>query len=347
MSSPLTVLFFFLLSLPVGIRAARAVVAEKHVKKSGKQKPQELIIYTSRAEHLLKPLLDKYTARTGVKFRYLTDKAPVLVQKLLAEGKNSKADLLFTVDAGNLWHAAQEDLLLPLKSTVLASTVPVHLRANNWVGLSIRARVIVYDSRKVKASELSTYEALGDPKWRGKLCLRTSQKVYNRSLVAMLVVEHGTQKAEAIVRAWVQNLATTVFPSDTKVIEAIASGQCQLGIVNTYYLARLQEKYPAYPVKVFWSNQDNTGVHINISGAGIVRHSRNKQLALAFIEWLAQGQAQMMFAKLNFEYPINTKINQHPLVASWGTFRSSSVDLSRIGKLQMEAVKVIDRVGYR
>ncbi|MDE3268688.1 MAG: extracellular solute-binding protein [Pseudomonadota bacterium] len=309
------------------------------------QKPKrELNIYTSRSEHLLKPILARYTKETGVKFRYLTDKAPVLIQKLLAEGKNTKADILMTVDAGNLWHAAQEDLLVALKSPTIATQVPVHLRANNWTGLSIRARSIVYDSRKVSPSSLSTYKDLGSAKWRGKLCLRTSQKVYNRSLVAMLIGIHGHDETKAILKSWVNNLATVVLPSDTKVIEAIKAGQCAVGVVNSYYLARLQKKDPNYPVKIFWANQQSTGVHINISGAGIVRHSRNKQLALAFLEWIVRAQSQ--FAELNMEFPINTTAKAHPLVAAWGDFKASDFDLARIGKLQPEAVRVIDMAGY-
>ena len=313
---------------------------------TNKPTKQELVIYTSRAEHLLKPLLDRYTKETGVKFRYMTDKAPVLIQKLLAEGKNTKADILMTVDAGNLWHAAQEDLFAALKSPIIDKHVPAHLRANNWTGLSIRARSIVYDSRRVKPSSLSTYKGLGAAQWHDKLCLRTSQKVYNRSLVAMLIGVHGHAATQTILKNWVKNLATVVLPSDTKVIEAIKSEQCTVGIVNSYYLARLHKKNPNYPVKMFWANQDSSGVHINISGAGIVRHSRHKAQALAFLEWMVQEQSQRIFAELNMEFPINTDAKVHPLVAAWGYFKASDFDLARIGKLQPEAVKVIDMAGY-
>lgn len=316
--------------------------------KNNTTKPKQLVIYTSRAEYLLKPLLDRYTAIHGVKFRYMKGKAAALVQKLLAEGENTQADLLITVDAGNLWFATQNKLLTPLKSKVLESVVPKHLRAADmsWVGLSVRARPIVYNSKQVQAKELRSYEDLADKKWRGKLCLRTAKKIYNRSLVAMLLDTHGAKKTEAMLKGWVNNLAAPVFSSDTKVIEAIKAGQCALGIVNTYYLGRLLQKDPAYPVRIFWPNQDSYGVHVNISGAGIVRHSKNYQAALALLEWLSQGEAQRIFADLNLEYPISNKVARNAIVRGWGDFKASGLSLARIGAIQKDAIKVMDRAGY-
>ena len=322
--------------------------AELGIAQTSASKTQQLVVYTSRAEYLLQPLLDQYTAQHGVKFRYVKGKAAALVQKLIAEGKNTPADLLITVDAGNLWFAAQNKLLTPLKSKVLQTNVPQHLRADDmsWVGLSIRARPIVYSSKHVQAKELRSYEDLAAKQWKGKLCLRTAKKVYNRSLVAMLLAKHGEKKTETILKGWVRNLAAPVFSSDTKVIEAIKAGQCQLGVVNTYYLGRLLKKDPRYPVAIFWPNQDSYGTHVNISGAGIVRHSRRQQQAQAFLEWLSQGEAQRMFAELNLEYPVNSKIKQHAIVRGWGKFKASDMSLARIGNLQKEAIKVMDRAGY-
>ncbi len=332
---------FFLWSLVASLNVVHA--------EGGATKTKQLVIYTSRAEYLLKPLLDRYTARHGVKFRYMKGKAAALVQKLISEGKNTQADLLMTVDAGNLWFAAQNKLLRPLKSKQLEASVPQHLRAADlsWVGLSVRARTIVYSTERVKTQALSSYEDLADKKWRGKLCLRTAKKVYNRSLVAMLLEVHGVKPTEAILKGWVNNLAAPVFPSDTKVIEAIKAGQCDLGIVNTYYLGRLLKKDPAYPVRIFWPNQSSYGVHVNISGAGIVRHSKNYQAALAFLEWLSQGEAQRMFADLNLEYPLASKAARNAIVQGWGDFKASNLSLSRIGALQKDAIKVMDRAGYR
>lgn len=307
----------------------------------------ELVIYSSRSEHLLKPVLDSYTEQYGVKFRYTTGKAAALNQKLLSESKKTRADLLITVDAGNLWFAANKGLLVPITSKIVADTVPKYLRDDKmrWVGLSLRARTIVYDSRRVTPQQLDTYANLADKKWRGKLCLRTSKKVYNRSLVAMLLAIHGADKTERIIKGWVANLAAPVFSSDTKVIEAIKAGQCAVGIVNSYYLGRLQRKHPNYPVKIFWANQKTSGVHVNISGIGIVSNSKFK-VAQTFVEWLVQQQAQKIFAELNLEYPINGT-NVATTVASWGKFKANDLSLSHIGTLQMEAIKVMDRAAYR
>ena len=317
-----TFLSLFITSIFVGFAVVRA--------ESSVASTKQLVIYTSRAEYLLKPLLDRYTAMHGVKFRYMKGEAAALVQKLITEGKNTQADLLITVDAGNLWFAAQNKLLAPLKSKQLETAVPKHLRAADlsWVGLSVRARPIVYSTKRVKVKELSSYEDLADKKWKGKLCLRTAKKVYNRSLVAMLLEVHGAKKTEAMLKGWVSNLAAPVFSSDTKVIEAINAGRCALGIVNTYYLGRLLKKDPTYPVQIFWPNQNSYGAHVNISGAGIVRHSKNYAAALAFLEWLSQGEAQRMFADINLEYPISSKVARHAIVQGWGDFKSSSMSLS-------------------
>ena len=336
--------FIFLLSLLVAVLVGIDIVQAEVSTTNTKQ----LVIYTSRAEYLLKPLLDRYTATHGVTFRYMKGKAAALVQKLITEGKNTQADLLITVDAGNLWFATQNKLLTPLKSLPLETAVPKHLRAADlsWVGLSVRARPIVYNSKQVQAKELNSYEDLADKKWRGKLCLRTAKKVYNRSLVAMLLEMHGAKKTEVLLKGWVRNLAAPVFSSDTKVIEAIKAGQCALGIVNTYYLGRLLKKDPAYPVQIFWPNQASYGSHINISGAGIVRHSKNYEAALALLEWLSQGEAQRMFADLNLEYPISSKVARNTIVRGWGDFKASGISLARIGARQKEAIKVMDRAGY-
>ena len=183
------------------------------------------------------------------------------MQRLKAEGANTPADVLITVDAGNLWYAASQGLLQPIDSATLKANIPAHLRdpGNQWFGLSVRARTIFYNTQKVKPEALSTYEALAEPQWKGRLCLRTSKKVYNQSLTAMMIEEHGAAKTEQIVKGWVANLATDVFADDTKMLEAIGAGQCDVGIANTYYFGRLQAKKPNLPVAVFWANQNGTG----------------------------------------------------------------------------------------
>ena len=220
---------------------------------SGTAVSQELVVYSARKEHLIKPVFEKYKQETGIKVKYITDKAPVLLQRLKAEGTNTPADMLITVDAGNLWHAAKEGVLATIQSEVLNSNVPSHLRdpGNKWFGLSLRARTIVYSTERVKTSELATYEALADVQWKKRLVLRTSKKVYNQSLVAMLIKENGEQATAKIVKGWVDNLATAPFSNDTKTMEAIIAGQGDVGIVNTYYFGRLAKKDPAIPIALY------------------------------------------------------------------------------------------------
>ncbi len=241
----------------------------------GKQQTSELVVYSARNEQLIKPMFDRYTAETGQKIRFVTDDAGPLIERLNAEGANSQADILMTVDAGELWHAADRGLLKPTQSEVLNANIPESLRdpQGRWFGFSIRARTMVYSTERVKPEELSDYAALAGERWKGKLCLRTSKKVYNQSLVAMLIAEHGEAKTEEIVRGWVANLATEPFSNDTLLMEAIAAGQCDVGLVNTYYFGRLLRDEPDLPVKLFWADQAGQGVHVNISGAGITTHS--------------------------------------------------------------------------
>jgi len=313
-----------------------------------------LIVYSSRAEHLIQPVFELYTQQTGTEIQFITDKAGVLIQRLKQEGESTPADVLITVDAGNLGYAAAEGLLLPLDSTVLEANVPAHLRdeQNRWTGLSLRARTIVYSTERVTPDELSTYEALGDETWDGLLCLRTSKKVYNQSLVAMLIAEHGEEKTQQIVEAWVSNLAVAPLSNDTKLMESIVAGQCDVGIVNSYYFGRLKVRIPDLPLALFWPNQNGgeeskTGVHVNISGAGVLKHSQQAALAQEFVEWMASDDAQAIFGSVNQEYPINPAIEIDPEVQSWGEFKPSQLPLSRAYELQPAAVKLMDRAGYR
>lgn len=327
-----TALLFILISL-----AAQPVFAE------------ELVVYSARNEQLIKPLFDAYADETGVKTSFITDKAGPLLQRLKAEGKNTRADLLITVDAGNLWHAAREGVLQPVDSQILRANIPAHLRdpGNQWFGLSLRARTIVYSKERVNPIELATYEELGAPQWQDRLLLRTSKKVYNQSLVAMLIAEHGEAEAEEIVRSWVDNLAAKPFANDTKVMEAILAGQGDVGIVNTYYFGRLLKKNPYLKLALFWPNQKSTGVHVNISGAGVTRYAKHPEAAIKFLEWLSSEKAQNLFADLNMEYPVNQNVATHPDVAAWGDFKASKQNLAIAGQLQNSAIRLMDRADYR
>jgi iron(III) transport system substrate-binding protein len=257
--------------------------------------------------------------------------------------------MLITVDAGNLWLAAKEGVLARVNSKVLKANIPAHLRDpdNRWFGLSVRARTIVFSNARVQPSQLSTYEALGDEMWKGRLCLRTSKKVYNQSLVAMMIARLGEAKTEKIVKSWVANLATDVFPDDTKLMEAIVAGQCDVGIVNTYYFGRLMQKQPGTPIALYWPNQKDRGVHVNISGAGVTAHAKHRDAAVKFLEWLSSKKAQNLFADENLEYPANPKIKPATSVTAWGKFKQDTINVSKAGQLQAQAVMLMDRAGYK
>jgi len=314
---------------------------------------EEVVVYSARNEQLIKPLFDAYTRDTGVRIKFITDKEGPLMARLKAEGRNTLGDMLLTVDAGNLWEAPEEGLLRPITSKVLEANVPAHLRDpdHEWFGLSVRARTIVYNTGRVKPAELSTYEDLASPKWKGRLCLRTSKKVYNQSLVAMMITEYGEGKTEDMVRGWVGNLATSPFPDDTSAMEAVAAGQCDVTLVNTYYFGRLMQKKPDLRLAIFWPNQNLNnkapGVHVNVSGAGVTRHARNPAGAQKLIEWLSSGKAQNLFADVNLEYPVNPKVAPDKTVAAWGSYRQNLINVKEAGSLQAKAVKLMDRAGYK
>jgi iron(III) transport system substrate-binding protein len=333
---------FALRYLRIALAAACAVAAAPVA-------ADEVVVYSARIEQLIRPLFDAYTRETGVTVKFVTDKEGPLMERLKAEGPNTPADVLLTVDAGNLWQATQLKLLQPLKSKTLAANVPAHLRDPEglWFGLSVRARTVVYNTGKVKPAELSTYEDLASAKWKGRLCLRTSKKVYNQSLVAMMLAEHGEAKTEQIVRGWVGNLAAPVFPDDTKMMEAIAAGQCDVGITNTYYFGRLIEKSPNLRLALFWPNQSGSGVHVNVSGAGVTKYAKNPQGAVKLLEWLSSVAAQSLYADANMEYPVNPAVEPHPVVAGWGNFKQNNINVAKAGELQAAAVRLMDRAGYR
>jgi iron(III) transport system substrate-binding protein len=310
---------------------------------------EAVVVYSARAEQLIKPIFDAYTAETGIPVNYMTDSEQPLIQKLKAEGATTMADILLTVDAGNLWYAAEEGVLRPTYSDVLERNIPIHLRdpENLWFAMSVRARTIVYDTREIQPAQLSGYADLADEKWKGKLCLRTSAKVYNQSLVAMMIAQMGERETEIVVRGWVDNLATSVFPNDTKLIEAIVAGQCQIGIVNTYYFGRLQRENADIPVAIFWPTAATGGVHVNVSGAGVTRHARNPDGARALLEWMSGVVGQRFLAGENLEYPANPAVEPSPLVAAWGEFDASPMNVTQAGAFQADAVKLMDRANYR
>jgi len=313
------------------------------------QSPNELVVYSSRVENLIKPLFDRYTAETGTTVTFVTDDAGPLIERLAAEGAGSPADILLTVDAGQLWFAAERGLLRPVESATLAAGIPESFRdpGNRWFGFSLRARTIAYSTERVDPAQLSTYADLADPKWKGKLCLRTSRQIYTQSLVATMIAELGEERTEQLVRGWVDNLATEVFTSDTRLLEAIAAGQCDVGLVNTYYFGRMQRDNPAIPIALFWADQEGSGVHVNVSGAGVTANAPHAAEAQRFLEWLSGAEAQGMFAASNLEFPVSAAVPADPIVAAWGTFKQNPINVAKAGELQADAVRLMDRVGYR
>lgn len=317
------------------------------------QDPQPVTVYSSRIEQLLKPTLDLYTQQTGVQINLLTDRGGSLTERLAAEGAGSPADVLITVDMGNLWNAAERGLLRKVESDALDANVAENFRdpGQRWWGLSKRERTIFYREGAVDPAKLSTYEDLADPKWKGKLCLRTSKQTYTQSLVAMMIAKHGVEKAEEIARGWVANLATDVFTNDNALLQAIAAGQCDVGISNTYYYGRILSREPDFgqKVKLFWANQGpgEGGAHVNLSGAGITTHARNPEGALKLLEWLSAEDPQRGYTHGTFESPVNPKTEADPIVQAWGTYEPSPLNAADIGSRQAEAIRLLDRVGYR
>jgi iron(III) transport system substrate-binding protein len=308
---------------------------------------EEVVVYSAR-HYGQEPAFDAFTKQTGIQLKVLTGDTGALYERLKAEGDRSPADVLLTVDAGNLWNAARGGFLSPVTSAALAANVPAHLRdpENKWFGLTMRARTIMYNPKKVTPAELSTYEALGDPKWKGRLCLRSSGYIYNQSLVATMIKRHGEPRTEATVKGWVAN-QPTIIQGDTKILEAIAAGQCDVGLTNSYYLARLLAKDPNFPVALFWANQQTSGTHVNVSGAGVTTHARNRAGAIRLLEYLSTVEAQQMFANQSMEFPVNPKAEAHPVVRAWGPFKQDDINVASAGEFQAAATRLSDRAGYK
>lgn len=310
--------------------------------------PPSLTLYTARKEKLIKPLIDLYEKQSGLNIHYIIDKSENLIQRLKSEGAHSPADILMTVDAGDLWFASQMQVLSPVQSEILTANIPAHMRdpQKHWYGLSARARTLVYHRDRVDPANLKSYPQLAEPQWHGRLCLRTSGKVYNKSLVAMLIHRHGVKTTSQFIEGWVDNLATEPLAKDSAVIQAIEDGACDVGIINSYYLGRHQLKHPKTKLSLFWPNDKKHQVHLNISGAGITTHAPNREEAIKFLEWLSQPQAQYLFASLNMEYPVNPNVPASDIVQSWGNFDADQNNLTNAGRFQKYATRLMEKAGY-
>jgi iron(III) transport system substrate-binding protein len=333
--------------MPVALALIVAVLAGLVAQAGPAGASEEVVIYSAR-HYGQEPAFEAFTKATGIQIRMLNGEAGQIFERLKAEGDKTPADLLLTVDAGNLWNAARAGLLAPVTSAELARNIPAHLRdaEHRWFGLTLRARTIVYNPRRVAATELSTYEALGDPKWKGRLCLRSSNYIYNQSMLATFIRRHGEPRTEQIVRGWVAN-QPTLINGDTKILESIVAGQCDVGIANSYYLARMLKKDPSTSVALFWANQQTTGTHVNVSGAGVTAHAKNRANAVRLLEFLSGLAAQQMFADTSLEFPANPRAEVNAIVKAWGPFKQDDLNVAAAGEFQAAATRLADRAGYK
>lgn len=290
----------------------------------------------------------RFAEETGIGVEFLFGSDAELRERIRAEGENTEADVYMTVDAGNLYLAADEDIFQPLESDVLTEAIPASLRdpENLWFGLGVRARTIVYNPDEVTPDELSTYEALADPKWRGRVCMRDSSNVYTQSLVASLIAHHGYEGAVGILEGWVAN-DVEILGSDVLVLETVAQGGCDVGITNHYYLAQQLEEDPGFNVKPFWANQDDRGVHVNVSGGGVTRNADNPDLAKRLLEWLAT-EGQNDFTSSNHEYPANPDVEPDDLVKKefGNEFKRDPLGAADYGSRNADAIRAMDEAGY-
>ena len=315
----------------------------------------EVNVYSARHYDTDDALYAAFTDETGIKVNLIEGKNDELLERIKTEGANTRADVLITVDVGRLWRAEQDGLLQPVTSEVLEAKVPDSLRHPDglWFGLTKRARIIVYNKAKVQESDLSTYEALAEPEWEGRVCIRSSNNIYNQSLLASMVESLGAEKTEAWAQGLVRNLARDPAGGDVDQIKAVAAGQCDVAIVNHYYVARLatsdkpKTKAIIDQVGVFFPNQADRGTHVNISGAGVVANAPHKENAIAFIEYLVTPAAQKVLGQDNNEYPVVAGIETASILDTYGEFKVDSVNVSALGRNNPDAIKIADRVGWK
>jgi iron(III) transport system substrate-binding protein len=315
-----------------------------------------LNLYSARHYSTDEALYANFTKATGIKINRIEAGEDALLQRIKAEGTNSPADVFLTVDAGRLWIAEQDGIFAPIQSTVLNAKIPASYRlpSGTWYGLSSRARVIVVDSAKVKAGDINTYEDLADPKWRGQICARSGSHVYMLSLLSSIIEHNGAAKAEEWAKGVVANLARTPKGGDTDQLKAVAAGECSIALANTYYIARLlksekaDDKAVVKSLRVVWPNNAGRGVHMNVSGGGVVKTAPNKDNAIKFMEYLASDDAQAYFANGNNEWPVvKSAIVKNEALESMGKFKEDTVNMIALGKNQRAAQEIVNRVGWK
>ncbi len=306
-----------------------------------------LVVYNARSHYGGEQAFAEFTRETGIKVKLFGGDAETLYQRLKSEGNDSPADVLVTVDGANLWRAKDAGLLLPVQSAVIDGAIPASLRDadGGWTALSTRVRTPMRSTERVPAGAIDSYEDLGDPRWRGRLCLRTSNSIYNQSLVADLIAKRGVARTERLLRSWLAN-RPTILGTDVDVLKAIAGGQCDVGLTNHYYLARLLGGDPNFPVAPAWPDQRGQGAHANLSGAAIVKNTDRRDEALRLLEFLVQREAQEAFAG-NGEFPANPDVPPAPQIRSWVGVRTDPMDVSGAGRHAQDAVALMAQVGWR
>ena len=322
--------------------------------KRGMAQTGEVNLYSSRHYNTDDKLYEEFTERTGIRVNLLEGKADELLERLKTEGDRSPADVFMTVDAGRLWRADQEGVFTPVSSSTLEERIPESLRHpdGHWFGFTKRARVIMYNKALVDPSDLSTYEALTDSRWSGKVLIRSSGNIYNQSLTASMISVHGAADTEEWAKGMVANFAREPEGNDRAQIEGAASGLGELAIANTYYLPRYaKDSDPAKQdifkkIGVFFPNQEGRGTHVNISGAGVVKSAPNRDNAVKFLEYLSSDAAQVFFAQGNNEYPVVEGIPVDAVVGGFGTFEADTLNMNLLGENQAEAVRIMDRAGW-
>jgi len=317
--------------------------------------PGVVNVYSHRHYDTDQELFRRFTESTGIQVNVQTASADELITRLETEGADTQADILVTVDAGRLQRARARGLLRGVSSETLDKNVPANLRdpEGYWYGLTQRGRVIVYAKDRVSPDDLSTYEDLADPKWRGKILVRSSENIYNQSLLASIIAVRGDEEAERWAEGVVQNMARTPQGSDRDQVRDVAAGVGDLAIVNTYYLGLLfngedeGDRALADQVGVFFPNQSDRGAHMNVSGAGVTAYSPNPDNALLLLEFLTDTEAQTGYAEANYEYPVKPGIEWAETLIGWGEFRPDTLNLSVLGELNARAVMLFDRAGWR
>lgn len=336
--------------------AAISLIACGKTEEKPAEKTQEVNVYTHRHYDTDKLLFKQFEDETGIKVNVINANADELITRMENEGDQSPADVLITVDAGRLHNAKEKGLLQPVESEILKKNVPTHLKDddNYWYGLTKRARLIVYAKGRVKDGELKNYWDLTNKKYKGKVLVRGSSNIYNQSLLASFIAHFpDSNYSEQWALGIVNNMARTPAGGDRDQVKAIAAGLGDIAIVNSYYIGNMIEsddqsdKDAAATISILYPNQDDRGTHINVSGAGVAKYSKNKENAIKFIEFLTSKKAQGLFSESNYEYPVNPEVEASKLLKSWGEFKEDDINLSKLGEYNTEAVKLFNKVGWK